>query len=112
MTAARSLQLADYDKPAHFYVDALTHSRNSLRYLISMMDERRIAMGSDYPFPLGEARAGAMIDSMYDLTYRSKQRLLAGTAIEFLGLNPADYDMEDIDRSPYEERQEPQAGAR
>lgn len=101
--------LADYDKPARFYVDALTHSRNSLRYLISMMDERRIAMGSDYPFPLGEARAGAMIDSMYDLTYQTKQRLLAGTAIEFLDLNPADYGMEDLNMSPYASREQ-QAG--
>ena len=101
--------LADYDKPARFYVDALTHSRNSLRYLISMMDERRVAMGSDYPFPLGEARAGAMIDSMYDLTYQTKQRLLAGTAIEFLDLNPADFGMEDLHVSPYS-GQEQQAG--
>ncbi|MFG0326772.1 MAG: amidohydrolase family protein [Phycisphaerales bacterium JB037] len=93
--------LADYDKPARFYVDALTHSRNSLRYLISVMDERRVALGSDYPFPLGEARPGAMIDSMYDLTYRTKQQLLAGTAIEFLDLDPAAFDMPDVFRSPY-----------
>ncbi len=93
--------LADYDKPARFFVDSLTHSRNALRYLISMMDERRICLGSDYPFPLGEARAGAMIDSMYDLTYQTKQRLLAGCAIEFLALDPARYGMEDIYLSPY-----------
>lgn len=102
--------LADYDKPARFYVDALVHSRNALRYLISMMDERRIAMGSDYPFPLGEERPGAMIDSMYDLTYRTKQRMLAGSALEFLNLDPARFDMHDIDRSPYERETEPRAG--
>lgn len=105
--------LADYDKPARFYVDSLTHSRNALRYLISMMDERRIALGSDYPFPLGEARPGAMIDSMYDLTYRTKQRLLAGTAIELFNLDPVALGMEDIDRSPYAEAEhEPRAGER
>lgn len=93
--------LADYGRPARFYVDSLTHSRNALRFLISMMDERRIALGSDYPFPLGEDRAGAMIDSMYDLTYQTKQRLLAGTALEFLDLDPADFGMDDINRSPY-----------
>lgn len=102
--------LADYDKPARFYVDALTHSRNALRFLISMMDERRIALGSDYPFPLGEARPGAMIDSMYDLTHQTKQRLLAGTAIEFLDLEPADFGMADLYTSPYS-KQEPQAGS-
>ncbi len=78
--------LAAPDKPAQFYVDALVHSRNALRYLIAIMDERRVAMGSDYPFPLGEQKPGAMIDSMYDLTDDTKRRLLAGTALEFLNL--------------------------
>ncbi len=93
--------LADHDKPARFYVDALVHSRNALRYLISMMDDRRICMGSDYPFPLGEARPGAMIDSMYDLTFRTKQRLLAQNALEFLGIPAEDMGMTDIAQSPY-----------
>ncbi|MFG0283859.1 MAG: amidohydrolase family protein [Phycisphaerales bacterium JB039] len=83
--------LAEPGKPADFYVDSLVHSRNALRYLIALMDERRIAMGSDYPFPLGEQRAGAMIDSMYDLTDPTKRRLLAGTALEFLGLDPRSF---------------------
>jgi aminocarboxymuconate-semialdehyde decarboxylase len=95
--------LADYDKPARFYVDSLTHSRNALRYLISMMTDQRIALGSDYPFPLGEARPGAMVDSMYDLTYQTKQRVLAGTAIEFLDLDPVAYGMKDLYTSPYSE---------
>ncbi len=78
--------LAQPDRPSKFYVDALVHSRNALRYLIAIMSEQRVAMGSDYPFPLGEQKAGAMIDSMYDLTDVVKRRLLAGTAIEWLNL--------------------------
>ncbi|MEO1007741.1 MAG: amidohydrolase family protein [Planctomycetota bacterium] len=78
--------LADYGRPARFWVDSAVYSRNALRYLIAMMDERRVALGSDYPFPLGEARSGAMIDSMYDLTDATKRQLLSGTALEFLGL--------------------------
>ena len=97
--------LADYGRPARFYVDSLVHSRNALRYLISMMDERRICLGSDYPFPLGEERPGAMIDSMYDLTYRTKQQLLAHTALEFLGMEPGELGMGDIDKSPYAREQ-------
>ncbi|MGP1346034.1 MAG: amidohydrolase family protein [Phycisphaerales bacterium] len=77
--------------PAHFYVDSLVHSRNALRYLLALMDERRVAMGSDYPFPLGEAKPGAMIDSMYDLTDDTKQRLLGGTALEFLNRTIDDF---------------------
>ena len=78
--------LAELGKPAQFYVDALVHSRNALRYLVALMDERRVAMGSDYPFPLGEAKPGSMIDSMYDLTDATKMQLLGGSALEFLNL--------------------------
>ncbi|MCA9279123.1 MAG: amidohydrolase [Phycisphaeraceae bacterium] len=83
--------LAEPGKPAQFFVDSLVHSRNALRYLIALMDERRVALGSDYPFPLGEEKPGAIIDSMYDLTDQTKQRLLAGTAVEFLQLDAAKY---------------------
>jgi aminocarboxymuconate-semialdehyde decarboxylase len=78
--------LADYGRPARFWVDSAVYSRNALRYLIAMMDERRVALGSDYPFPLGEAGPGAMIDSMYDLTDKTKRQLLSGSALEFLGM--------------------------
>ncbi len=95
--------LADYGRPARFWVDSGVHSRNALRYLIAMMGEERIFMGSDYPFPLGEERPGSMIDSMYDLTDKTKQRLLAGTALEFLDIDPARYGMEDMYR-PHRDR--------
>lgn len=72
-----------------FYVDSLTHDANALRYLIQLMGVNAIALGSDYPFPLGEARPGAMIESMGDLTVPQKTRLLHGTAVEFLGLRVA-----------------------
>jgi aminocarboxymuconate-semialdehyde decarboxylase len=78
--------LADYGQPARFWVDSAVYSRNALRYLVAMMDERRVALGSDYPFPLGEAKPGAMIDSMYDLTDKTKRQLLSGSALEFLGM--------------------------
>jgi aminocarboxymuconate-semialdehyde decarboxylase len=54
------------------------------------MGAERIAMGSDYPFPLGEHHPGKLIESM-DLTDTTKQRLLAGTALEWLGLSESDY---------------------
>ena len=46
----------------------------------------RVALGSDYPFPLGEAHPGALIESMADLSTDEKARLLSGTAREFLRL--------------------------
>lgn len=83
--------LAQYDDagnitaPARFYVDSLTHDPDLLRWLIRLMGPQRIALGSDYPFPLGEEVPGAMIDSMPDLSPETKRQILSGTAIEFLG---------------------------
>ena len=41
------------------YVDSLVHDPDSLRHLIDIMGPDRIALGSDYPFPLGEHVPGA-----------------------------------------------------
>ncbi len=70
-----------------FYVDSLVHDADALRTLLRLIGEDRIALGSDYPFPLGEHVPGSLIESMDDLSERAKRRLLAGTALEFLGLS-------------------------
>ncbi|MCG8436068.1 MAG: amidohydrolase, partial [Gammaproteobacteria bacterium] len=44
-----------------------------------------IAMGSDYPFPLGEHRPGSLIESL-SLETSVKERLLHGTALEWLAV--------------------------
>ena len=71
-----------------FYVDSLVHDADALRHLIRLMGAERIALGSDYPFPLGETEPGRLIESLTDLPEPTRQRLLAGTALEFLGLDP------------------------
>src|SRR3990172_4148804 len=67
------------------YFDSLVHDADALRYLIRLVGAERIALGSDYPFPLGEAQPGQLIESMTDLFVQTKARLLCGTALEFLG---------------------------
>ena len=78
--------LAEGDKPARFYVDSLVHDPGALQLLVRLFGARRVALGSDYPFPLGEAHPGALIDSMGDLSANDKMQLLAATAREFLRL--------------------------
>jgi aminocarboxymuconate-semialdehyde decarboxylase len=80
--------LANGDAPARFYVDSLVHDPDALRLLIKLFGARRVALGSDYPFPLGEAHAGALIESMSDLSDNEKAQLFSETAREFLGLLP------------------------
>ena len=67
------------------YLDSLVHDPLMLRYLVDLMGPDRIALGSDYPFPLGEARPGALIDSC-GFPEETRARLLHGTALEWLGL--------------------------
>lgn len=73
------------------YFDSLVHDAAALRYLIDLVGVDRICLGSDYPFPLGEHRPGSLIESLDGLSPAERDRLLAGTALEFLGLDPAKF---------------------
>ena len=81
--------LASGDTPARFYVDSLVHDPDALRLLLKLFGTQRIALGSDYPFPLGEASPGNLIESMQELSAQEKAQLLSRTAHEFLGLGSA-----------------------
>lgn len=74
-----------------FYLDSLVHDAEVLRYLVALVGADRIALGSDYPFPLGESAPGSLIESLEDLPEEGRRRMLWGTAEEFLGLDPGSY---------------------
>ena len=69
------------------YVDSLVHDENVLRYLVQLIGPQRIALGTDYPFPLGESEPGRLIDSLSDLAPEQRAWMFGGTALEFLGLD-------------------------
>jgi aminocarboxymuconate-semialdehyde decarboxylase len=73
------------DYLGRFYLDSLVHDPAMMRYLIDLVGPHRIALGSDYPFPLGEAHPGALIEALPELDAPAKHRLLCGTALEWLG---------------------------
>ena len=58
-----------------------------LWYLINLVGANRVALGSDYPYPLGEDRPGTLIESMDTLSTETKAQVLHKTAREFLGLS-------------------------
>jgi aminocarboxymuconate-semialdehyde decarboxylase len=68
------------------YYDSLVHDPLMLRYLVDLAGADRVALGTDYPFPLGEEVAGSLIESM-DFDEATKSRLLSGTAMEWLGIS-------------------------
>ncbi len=69
----------------NFYLDSLVHDPLMLELLIKLMGHDRIALGTDYPFPLGEHSPGKLINSMH-YEDKIKERLFNGTALEWLGL--------------------------
>ena len=73
--------------PARFYVDSLVHDADALRLLLKLFGAQRVALGSDYPFPLGEAHPGQLIDSIKEFSAKEKAQLFSGTAREFLGMS-------------------------
>jgi aminocarboxymuconate-semialdehyde decarboxylase len=67
------------------YLDTLVHDPMMMDYLVNLMGADQLALGTDYPFPLGELQPGKLIDSMpYDI--KTKERLLHGTALEWLNM--------------------------
>ena len=74
------------DYLGRFYLDSLVHDAEALRFLLRLVGEDRVALGTDYPFPLGELQPGALIRSLGELSVETRQRLFVGTAKEWLGL--------------------------
>ncbi|HKP69360.1 MAG TPA: amidohydrolase family protein [Pyrinomonadaceae bacterium] len=77
------------------YFDSLVHEPAKLDYLIKLVGADQVALGTDYPFPLGEARPGSMIDSMhFDDTIKSM--LMHGAALNWLNLEKGVFQHEDV----------------
>lgn len=73
-----------------FYVDSLVHEPAMLRYMIDLMGADSIALGSDYPFPLGEHHPGKMIEEM-GLDEGTRDALLADSALAWLDRKRQDF---------------------
>jgi aminocarboxymuconate-semialdehyde decarboxylase len=68
-----------------FYVDSAVFDQRALQFLVGTVGAERVMLGSDYPFPLGEARVGSLIRESA-LPEDSKTKLLGGNAARFLRL--------------------------
>jgi aminocarboxymuconate-semialdehyde decarboxylase len=73
-----------------FYLDSLVHDPVMLQYIIDLMGADKIALGTDYPFPLGELSPGELIESMpFDV--KTKDLLLSGSALQWLNLKKENF---------------------
>lgn len=75
---------------SRMYFDSLVHDAATLDFLIDLVGADRIALGTDYPFPLGELEPGKLI-AKSNLDLATKERLLSKTALEWLGKTERDF---------------------
>ena len=68
-----------------FWLDSLVHDASALQYLLNLMGNEKICMGSDYPFPLGEQHPGKLIEES-NLATEVKDKLLFTNAKIWLGI--------------------------
>lgn len=68
-----------------FWLDSLVHDEDALVYLINLMGENNICLGSDYPFPLGEHHPGKLIEAS-NFKLETKEKLFNKNAMNWLQL--------------------------
>ena len=78
------------DYLGNFYLDSLVHEPKMLDFIVDMMGEDKICLGTDYPFPLGELEPGKLINEM-NYTNAKKSKLLAENALNWLSINKSDF---------------------
>ena len=69
-----------------FWIDSLVHDEKAMRYIMDVMGEDVICLGSDYPFPLGEHHPGKLIENMR-LNASQKEKMMHVNAKNWLGIS-------------------------
>lgn len=73
------------DHLGRFWIDALVHDPAMLTYVTDLLGADRVAMGTDYPFPLGELEPGSLVRGM-PWDDAKKELLLSGAALQWMAL--------------------------
>lgn len=69
-----------------FWIDALVHDPKALQYVVDVMGNDKVCMGSDYPFPLGEHHPGKLIESMENFSASQTEQLLYKNALNWMNI--------------------------
>jgi aminocarboxymuconate-semialdehyde decarboxylase len=69
-----------------FWVDSITHDIDALKYILNMQGSKRVCLGSDYPFPLGDLEIGKFIEES-DLSKTEIEDIFCNATLEWLELD-------------------------
>ncbi|MGB3526743.1 MAG: amidohydrolase family protein [Flavobacteriales bacterium] len=78
------------DYLGRFWLDSLVHDPAMLQHVVNLVGADKVALGTDYPFPLGELEPGTLIRSM-PWDDKQKEMLLSGSALQWLDLEPGQF---------------------
>lgn len=73
-----------------FWVDSITHDALMLEYVLKLQGSKKVMLGSDYPFPLGDLGIGKFIEEM-NLPIEVKEDIFSHAALEWLDLSKSDF---------------------
>ena len=79
------------DYLGHFWVDSLVHDPSAVKFLLDVIGTKRVALGSDYPFPLGELVPGTLLSSMKEFKPEVREDLFSSNALNWLGLKKENF---------------------
>ena len=69
-----------------FWVDSITHDPLMLDYVLKLQGSKKITLGTDYPFPLGDLEVGKFIEDM-ELDNSIKEDIFCNGPLEWLGVS-------------------------
>jgi aminocarboxymuconate-semialdehyde decarboxylase len=73
-----------------FWVDCITHDPLMLEYVLKLQGSSRIALGSDYPFPLGDLEIGRFIEEM-NIADSVKEDIFCNAPLSWLGIDKTQF---------------------
>jgi aminocarboxymuconate-semialdehyde decarboxylase len=69
-----------------FWVDCITHDIEALKYILALQGSKRVCLGSDYPFPLGDLEIGKFITES-NLDEEVITDIFSNSTLEWLNLD-------------------------
>jgi aminocarboxymuconate-semialdehyde decarboxylase len=69
-----------------FWVDCITHDPKALQYVLDHVGSRRVCLGTDYPFPLGDLEIGKFIEEG-DFDHQTVEDIMQNSTLEWLNMD-------------------------
>ena len=78
------------DYIGRFWVDSATHDAQLFRYILEVVGEDKITLGTDYPFPLGDLEVGKFIEQM-KLSDSTTRKIFCNNTLDWLNMQESDF---------------------